>query len=336
MEIRIGSFNMNNFGGSSNKDFGKIAEIIVEENLDVVALQEIFSEGRGVSRLLEQNVKYELYNWDYCFAAPSESRDITKMEDMVVKKTRSEGYAFLWKKSRFKKVEFSKLGETRRFEPRIINSLSKDVCVDCSFFARAPYYIRLQPIHGGFFELRLVNVHIFFGDTKLSSIEKRQAEYAVLTQQIYPEICQNTYGQNRTPYTVAMGDYNLNLFNPLVNTQSKNCYIMELFFCILLHRPRVIGQRRARPYNGHIADNNIDELRKLINAGRPNQLSHLCHARVALPTVNTAAGVLRTVRHRAELIDGEDLSMQPQPLLLEQHRPRRGQPDRKRREKQYG
>lgn len=35
MEIRIGSFNMNNFGGSSNKDFGKIAEIIVEENLDV-------------------------------------------------------------------------------------------------------------------------------------------------------------------------------------------------------------------------------------------------------------------------------------------------------------
>ena len=227
MEIRIGSFNMNNFGGSSNKDFGRIAEIIVEENLDVVALQEIFSEGRGVSRLLEQNVKYELYNWDYCFAAPSESRDIAKMEDMVVKKTRSEGYAFLWKKSRFKKVEFSKLGETRRFEPRIINSLSKDVCVDCSFFARAPYYIRLQPIHGGFFELRLVNVHIFFGDTKLSSIEKRQAEYAVLTQQIYPEICQNTYGQNRTPYTVAMGDYNLNLFNPLVNTQSKNCYISE-------------------------------------------------------------------------------------------------------------
>lgn len=52
--------------------------------------------------------------------------------------------------------------------------------------------------------------------------------YAVLTQQIYPEICQNTYGQNRTPYTVAMGDYNLNLFNPLVNTQSKNCYISEV------------------------------------------------------------------------------------------------------------
>lgn len=106
MEIRIGSFNMNNFGGSSNKDFGKIAEIIVEENLDVVALQEIFSEGRGVSRLLEQNVKYELYNWDYCFAAPSESRDITKMEDMVVKKTRSEGYAFLWKKAASKKLSF--------------------------------------------------------------------------------------------------------------------------------------------------------------------------------------------------------------------------------------
>lgn len=56
----------------------------------------------------------------------------------------------------------------------------------------------------------------------------------------------------------------------------------------------------------------------------------------ALCAVNTAAGMLRTVRHRAELIDGEDLSVQPQPLLLEQHRSRRGQPDRKRREKQYG
>ena len=98
---------------------------------------------------------------------------------------------------------------------------------------------------------------------------------------------------------------------------------MKLFFRVLLHRPRVIGQRRARSDNGHITDNNIDELRKLINAGCPNNLSHLCHARVAIPAVNSAAGMLRTVRHRAELIDGEDLSMQAQPLLLEQHRPRR-------------
>ena len=69
MEIKIGSFNLKKFGASSKKDFEKIAEIIVSEDLDIVALQEIFSEGKGVNRLLEQSVKYELYNWDYCFAA---------------------------------------------------------------------------------------------------------------------------------------------------------------------------------------------------------------------------------------------------------------------------
>lgn len=227
MEIKIASFNMKKFGAYSKKDFEKIAEIIVSENLDVVALQEIFSEGKGVNRMLEQSIKYELCNWDYCFGCPSESKDPFKFENMIETESRSEGYAFLWKKSRFKKVEFSKLGETRVFEPRIINSLSSDVDVnvDCSLFARAPYYIRLQPIYGGFFELRLINIHIFFGDLKLSSIEKRQVEYSVLTQQIYPEICQHTYGQNRTPYTIAMGDYNLNIFSPLVNTQYKNCYL---------------------------------------------------------------------------------------------------------------
>jgi len=229
MEIRIGSFNMKKFGATSNKDFEKIAEIIVGENFDIVALQEIFSNGKGVNRLLEQNVKHELHNWDYCFDAPSESNDLTKLEDMLSTKSRGEGYAFLWKKNRFKKVEFSKLGTTRIFEPRIINSLSKDVNVDCSFFARTPYYIRLQPIYGGFFDLRLVNIHIFFGDSRLSSIEKRQIEYAVLTQKIYPEICQNTYGQNRIPYTITMGDYNLNIFNPLVNTQLKNCYLSAVY-----------------------------------------------------------------------------------------------------------
>lgn len=225
MEIRIGSFNMKKFGASSNKDFEKIAEIIVAEDLDVVALQEIFSEGKGVNRLLEQSVKYALYNWDYCFDTPSETGDPAKLGDMITTESRGEGYAFLWKKSRFKKVEFTKLGKTRVFEPRIINSLSKDVNVDCSLFARAPYYIRLQPCYGGFFELRLINIHIYFGDVRLSSIEKRQVEYSVLTQQIYPEICRNTYGQNRTPYTIAMGDYNLNLLSPIVQTQYKNCYL---------------------------------------------------------------------------------------------------------------
>lgn len=228
MEYRIGSFNMKNFGANSAKDFEKIAEIIVGEQLDVVALQEILSEGKGVQRLLEESVEHELYNWDFCCATPRESSDIEKLRDMVVNDTRGECYAFLWNTKRFKKVEFSKLGKKRVFEPRILNSLSTDVNVDCSLFARAPYYIRLQPRFGGFFELRLINIHIYWGDSTLSSIDKRKIEFDVLTREIYPEISATRYGQNRTPYTIAMGDYNLNIFRPFIQTQAKNSNLTEV------------------------------------------------------------------------------------------------------------
>ncbi len=46
MIIKIGSLNMRNWSYSSRKDFQKIAEIIVSEEFDVIALQEILSEGK--------------------------------------------------------------------------------------------------------------------------------------------------------------------------------------------------------------------------------------------------------------------------------------------------
>lgn len=39
MEYKIGSFNMERFGANAKKDLAKIAEIIIEEELDVVAMQ---------------------------------------------------------------------------------------------------------------------------------------------------------------------------------------------------------------------------------------------------------------------------------------------------------
>ena len=155
MQYKVGSFNMNNWSLDSKKDFEKIAEIIIEEKLDVVALQEILSEGKGILRMqeeLQQCVKYNLYDWDSRWDSPRESTEPDKMP----KDHRGEGYAYLWNKKRFKLLEYSKMGKIRIFDPRIINSLSNDVNVDCSFFARTPYYIRLQPLYGGFFELRLI------------------------------------------------------------------------------------------------------------------------------------------------------------------------------------
>lgn len=98
MEYKIGSFNLKNFGANSKKDLEKIAQIITEEELDVVALQEILSEGKGVKRLFEQCVNYELHNWYFCCASPRESIDPKKVKEMLINDSRGECYAYLWNK----------------------------------------------------------------------------------------------------------------------------------------------------------------------------------------------------------------------------------------------
>lgn len=223
MHYRIGSFNMKNFSVYSQKDFERIADIIRGEKLDVVAFQEILSEGKGVQHLLKDYVSHELYQWDYCWASPHESTDLRKVQELITNDNRGEGYAYIWRKDKFKLAESRQLDKTKVFTPRIINSLSNDVKVDCSFFARTPYYIRLQPCYGGFFELRLINIHIYFGSDMRLDIDKRLVEYNTLVQEIYPAIGQERrYGNHRPAYTIAMGDYNLNIFRPHIKTQSKN------------------------------------------------------------------------------------------------------------------
>lgn len=114
MQYKVGSFNMNNWSLGSKKDFEKIAEIIIDEELDAVALQEILSEGKGISRMQEelaQCVKYNLYDWDFCWDYPRESTDVNKTS----KDRRGEGYAYLWNKKdlscwnilKWEKIKFS-------------------------------------------------------------------------------------------------------------------------------------------------------------------------------------------------------------------------------------
>ena len=64
MKYRIGSFNLHRFGDDPNKDLDKIAEIILGEDLDVVAFQEVFGRGVGTRRLLEEYVRHRFYKWD--------------------------------------------------------------------------------------------------------------------------------------------------------------------------------------------------------------------------------------------------------------------------------
>lgn len=234
MKYRIGSFNMKNFGAYPSRDFKKIAEIIHGEKMDIVAFQEVLSEGKGVQRLLEENVRRRFSSWGFCWASPKDTTDISKLNEIIANDRRGEGYAYIWNTLKFKLAESGRLDSDKQFEPRIINSLSKDVKnVECRMFARAPYYIRLQPCHGGFNELRLLNIHIYFGKNTIPEIEKRKIEFDTLVQEIYPRINRERYGNFRSAYTIAMGDYNLNIVRPglSISPEISQASLNEVYRC---------------------------------------------------------------------------------------------------------
>ena len=154
----------------TKRDFTRIAEIIRKEQFDVVAFQEILSQGQSLEYLL----KYSLPGWDMRWAEPKESSDYSKMKDK-----RGEGYAFAWDARRMRLASSSTDEGFRVYEPRIVDEALR---YDASFFARTPYYARFIPVNGGFFEFRLINVHLHYGNNSLNEINKRKAEYDFLRQ----------------------------------------------------------------------------------------------------------------------------------------------------------
>ena len=46
MSIRIGSFNVKNLSLATGRDIDRIAQIIKDNELDIVAMQEVLSEGK--------------------------------------------------------------------------------------------------------------------------------------------------------------------------------------------------------------------------------------------------------------------------------------------------
>ena len=178
------------------KDMQAICEMI-KEQFDVIALQEIFTPN-AMKYLLLRNLGS---SWDGRWGQP---------------KTRSpqaaEGYAFLWNKNKFKLVETEN-------NPQIIESYH---CAPLPRLLRNPYFIRLIPVHGPFFELRLLNTHIRYGkgenDFELEeceispgAVQMRKDEFEILVRNICANVEERRYGNNRDAYTFLLGDYNLNL-----------------------------------------------------------------------------------------------------------------------------
>lgn len=199
MSYHIGSFNVRDLnyanrsseGEELKRDFEKIAEIIVKEDFDVVALQELNSE--SALRYLTQkcNMHKNLlreYAYDFGANMPTSLRD-------------PERYGFIWNSKRLRLVNVPGKNNPKYY-----------VCAGGKNVIRPPYYARFtaRGMSGGTnFEIRLLNTHIRDAISEKDRIE----EFNILVQQVLPRICDHrelsVEGEMMPAYTFLLGDYNL-------------------------------------------------------------------------------------------------------------------------------
>lgn len=205
MSYYIGSFNLRDFNfanistdGSSEKikrNFEKIAKIIIDENFDVVALQEI-----NASLPLEYLTR--ILNG---YRTPMREYDFRFGTNMPTQKglRDPERYGFVWNTKRL-----------RLIQPRRGTNPSYYENAGALGLIRPPYYARFTArgmLGGSNFELRIVNTHI----RDATREEERIKEFDILVKQILPRICDHQEisedGEIMPSYTFLMGDYNLAL-----------------------------------------------------------------------------------------------------------------------------
>ena len=223
MNFKIGSFNLKNLGlaalsDSNSRNLEKIAEIIRSENFDIVALQEILSEGSAIfskSYAKDTLLWYLGPDWDFRWAdAESSGYD-----------PRHEEYAFIWNTQRMGLTK-TKLDDStvRVFNPRICR-----VKYDNMF--RKPYYARFTPIDT-FMEIRLLCVHTYFGKNDDEEDRKnRKREIDTLLKEIYPQVSGKIYKNDLPSYTIVLGDYNAELqreWHDKLQRPKKPLYIEDI------------------------------------------------------------------------------------------------------------
>lgn len=214
MSYIIGSFNMRKFSANTHKDLSAIKRIIEDEEIDILAIQEIFSQN-ALDKLLDELDKSRKH-WDGRWASP-DSRSASA----------AEGYAFLWNKYRIR-LAHSRSGKC--FAPVIHNQYPHK---EFGELIRNPFYGRFEDIHNTMTEIRLINTHIMFSlkreendsDDHDSSekipgaVSMRKREFDILASKILPKLEDKDYDRYwneedeicRNPITILLGDYNLNL-----------------------------------------------------------------------------------------------------------------------------
>ena len=209
MSYRIGSFNLRNLGlssmGKNNpRNLATIAKIINDERFDIVALQEVLSQGKALASedYAKNSILMELgSDWDFAWADAGAEND-----------PRNEGYAFVWRKSRLRmattEVSTNYGIVNRTFYPRMCK-------VNREHMHRQPYYGRFTTsgVGGGpNVEFRLICVHTYYGSDTPADRVIRQHELDVLLKEIYPQISDRRYGNPLVAYTILLGDYNAELW----------------------------------------------------------------------------------------------------------------------------
>jgi endonuclease/exonuclease/phosphatase family metal-dependent hydrolase len=186
MSYIIGSFNTHEFTGVGKHDIGILADIILSERFDIVALQEVFRP--GALDLL----KRRLPGWEGCHGRPGNDR------------AGDFGFGFLWNTRRIREC-------SKDSQPIIFSQYKSNLKM-----RRNPFYGRFTPngLPGGaFFEIRLVDVHLWWGSqNNPDDINQRNEEFRLITNEIHNYINTHRYGDNMPAYTIILGDYNLLCF----------------------------------------------------------------------------------------------------------------------------
>lgn len=227
MSYRIATFNVKNLSAyTSGRDLDRIAAIINENHLDIVAMQEVLSEGKildggkqktvkGQALAYEKSLKMRLRgNWEVAWKDP---KTAAKNYPYLGDDNRGEGYAFLWNADKF---ELLKNEKGNRIHPVIFRNYRINNKENRIRLIREPCYGRFK-VKNLKAEIRLITTHIVYGkpksdnlsvDLDIGAINMRRNEFSILAGDIYKRIDQDRKDINQNSVcTVLLGDYNLNL-----------------------------------------------------------------------------------------------------------------------------
>lgn len=226
MSIRIASFNVKNLSLGPGRDLDRIASIINDNAIDIVAMQEVLSEGKvltgiginsasGQARAYEYSLKRRLRgNWRICWCDP---KTHAKNYPYLGEDSRGEGYAFLWNADKFD-LPLDEKGQ--EILPRIWRNYKATRNSELVRLIRDPCVGRFK-VKNLKVEIRLITTHIVFGkptpdrfakDIDYGATGLRLNEFKTLAGDIYPRVsdyCKDIHCS--AAYTIMLGDYNLNL-----------------------------------------------------------------------------------------------------------------------------